>query len=155
MMTHTTLSHVHTCTNTFTGRHIVSSHAYSVIDDLQVMFCLAKPCHAYQLGPGELSVLQARLPEIEQLSKELNARTEELSDLRFKLEEDKATASAAQVTLQNSCKTDKLHLLIACLHDCLILDCPRRCCMDRSKVEVLLDSLEKSGTMFCCLAPRV
>lgn len=42
--------------------------------------------------------LQARLPEIEQLSKELNARTEELSDVRFKLEEDKATASAAQVT---------------------------------------------------------
>lgn len=50
--------------------------------------------------------LQARLPEIEQLRRELNARTEELSDLRFKLEEDKATASAAQVTLCNSFKTD-------------------------------------------------
>jgi len=41
--------------------------------------------------------MQARLPEIEQLSKQLNATTEELSDVRFQLEEDKATASAAQV----------------------------------------------------------
>lgn len=46
--------------------------------------------------------MQARLPEIEQLSKQLNARTEELSDVRFQLEEDKATASAAQVTVSNS-----------------------------------------------------
>ena len=45
--------------------------------------------------------LQARLPE---LSKQLNARTEELSDVRFQLEEDKATASAAQVTASNSNK---------------------------------------------------
>jgi len=40
---------------------------------------------------------QARLPEIEQLTKQLSASAEELSDVRFQLEEDKATASAAQV----------------------------------------------------------
>lgn len=44
------------------------------------------------------SALQARLPEIEQLSMQLTARTEELSNVSFQLEEDKATASAAQVT---------------------------------------------------------
>lgn len=44
------------------------------------------------------SALQARLPEIEQLSMQLKARTEELSNVSFQLEEDKATASAAQVT---------------------------------------------------------
>jgi len=37
------------------------------------------------------------LPEIEQLTKQLSASAEELSDVRFQLEEDKATASAAQV----------------------------------------------------------
>lgn len=41
--------------------------------------------------------LQARLPEIEQLTTQLNANTEELSDVRFQLEEDKATASAGMV----------------------------------------------------------
>ena len=49
--------------------------------------------------------MQGRLPEIEQLKKELSARTEELSDVRFQLEEDKATASAAQVIFTNSSKT--------------------------------------------------
>lgn len=42
---------------------------------------------------------QACLPEIEQLTKQLSASAEELSDVRFQLEEDKATASAAQVQL--------------------------------------------------------
>lgn len=42
--------------------------------------------------------MQAQLPEIQQLTQQLNASTEELSDVRFQLEEDKATASAAQVS---------------------------------------------------------
>ena len=42
--------------------------------------------------------MQARLPEIQQLTQQLNASAEELSDVRFQLEEDKATASAAQVS---------------------------------------------------------
>lgn len=61
--------------------------------------------------------MQARLPEIEQLGKELNARTEELSDVRFQLEEDRATASAAQVIFQQQ----QQHSLLD-LH-CLMIPC--------------------------------
>jgi len=52
-------------------------------------------CQKSQNNAGLLA--QARLPEIEQLTKQLSASAEELSDVRFQLEEDKATASAAQV----------------------------------------------------------
>ena len=44
-----------------------------------------------------LARVQARLPEIDELAKQLHASREEVSDVRFQLEEDKATASAAQV----------------------------------------------------------
>lgn len=60
------------------------------------------------LGP------QARLPEIDQLTGQLTAATEELSNVRFALEEDKATASAAQVGCFVMQRTDCITLCIAC-----------------------------------------
>ena len=46
-----------------------------------------------------LGAVQARLPEIDQLTEQLRASSEELSNVKFQLEEDKATASAAQVSV--------------------------------------------------------
>lgn len=44
-----------------------------------------------------VALMQARLPEIAELTSQLSAANEELSNIRFALEEDRATTSAAQV----------------------------------------------------------
>jgi predicted nucleic acid-binding Zn-ribbon protein len=51
-------------------------------------------------------VLQGRLPEIEVLQKQISKAHEELSDLRFKLEEQRAAASSKEQQLN----TDKQQL---------------------------------------------
>lgn len=50
--------------------------------------------------------VQGRLPEIEVLQKQISKAHEEMSDLRFKLEEQRAAAAAKEQQLQ----ADKQHL---------------------------------------------
>lgn len=58
-----------------------------------------KPMPCFLLTCARLACLQGRLPEIEVLQKQISKAHEELSDLRFKLEEQRAAAASKEQQL--------------------------------------------------------